>query len=164
MESLLKAAEEIDSMDRKPKKKRGKPEKACPECNHINHARSSNCKSCDYTFYVRKKVREVELAKNWRDLKPGDIIKVITGSGPYWLSKDKPGEKIMLGQKGKFEVVEIYDSGPTSCGIMGRQLYTRGRKANVREFIYMGEPHYNEELCNHNEPHRIKVIQKCQTT
>jgi len=164
MESLLKAAEEIDSMDRKPKKKRGKPEKACPECNYINHARSSNCKSCDYTFYVRKKVREVELAKNWRDLKAGDIIKVISGSGPYWLSKEKPGEKIMLGEKGKFEVVEIYDNGPKSCGIVGRQLYTRGRKSNVREFIYMGKPNYNEELCNHNEPHRIKVIQKCQTT
>ena len=149
-----------EELDRKVKKKRGKPEKACPECNTSNHARSSNCKSCDYTFYVRKKIREVELAKNWRDLKPGDIIKVVAGSGPYWLSKDKPGEKIMLGQKGKFEVVEIYDSGPKSCGIMGRQLYTRGRKANVREFIYMGESFYNEELCNHNEPHRIKVIKK----
>jgi hypothetical protein len=160
MEALLKAAQEIDNMNRKPKKKRGKPEKACPECNHINHARSSNCKSCDHMFYVRKNVREVELAKNWHDLEPGDIIKVITGSGPYFLSKDKPGEKIMLGKKGKFEVVEIWDGGPRNCGIVGRQLYTRGRKANVREYIYMGEPFYNEELCNHNEPHRIKVIKK----
>ena len=161
MASLIQIAK---TLDEKPKKKKKKPEKACPECNAANHARSSNCKECDYVFYVRKRDREVQLAKDWRELQPGDIIKVMTGSGPYWLSKDRPGEKIILGQKGKFEVVEIYDSGPTSCGIMGRQLYTRGRKANVREFIYMGEPHYNEELCNHNEPHRIKVIQKCQPT
>ena len=88
----------------------------------------------------------------------------MTGSGPYWLSKDRPGEKIMLRQKCKFEVIEIWDDGPRNCGIIARQLYTRGRKSNVREFIYMGEPYYGEELSNHNEPHRIKVIQKCQTT
>ena len=155
MNNLMAIAEELD---RKVKKKRGKPEKACPECNTSNHARSSNCKSCDYTFYVRKNVREVELAKNWRELVKGDIIKVITGSGPYWLSNDRPGEKIMLGQKGRFEVVEIWDDGPRNCGIIGCQLHTRGRKSSVREFIYMGESFYGEELSNHNEPHRIKVI------
>ena len=147
-------------MDKKEKKQRKKPEKKCPECNAVNHARSSNCKDCDYMFYVRKRDREIQLAKDWRDLKPGDVIKVVTGSGPYWLSKNKPGEKIMLGQKGKFEVVEIYDNGPKSCGIFGRQLYARGSKSNVREFIYMGEPHYDEELNNYNEPHRIKVLKK----
>ena len=140
-------------------KKRGVPTKECPECDNKAHARASKC-NCGYQFYVPKKKQQEIDASNWRDLKKGDIIKCIVGSGPYWLSKDKPGEKIMLGQKGKFEVVEIHDSGSKSCGIVGRQLYTRGRKANVREFIYMGEPFYNEELCNHNEPHKILVLEK----
>ena len=46
---------------------------------------------------IKKKELEVQLAKDWRDLRPGDVIKVITGSGPYYLSKDNPGEKIMMG-------------------------------------------------------------------
>ena len=157
---IAKALELAEKMDKREKKKRKKPEKVCPECNTANHARSSNCKECDYMFYLRKGDREVQLAKDWRDLQPGDIIKVITGSGPYWLSKDKPGEKIMVGQKGRFEVVEIYDNGPTSCGITGRQLNTRGRRSSVTEFIYMAEPNYDKELSNHNEPHRIKVLKK----
>jgi bifunctional DNA-binding transcriptional regulator/antitoxin component of YhaV-PrlF toxin-antitoxin module/ribosomal protein L40E len=146
-------------------KKRGFPQKPCPECNTDNHARSSNCKSCDYTFYVRKKDKEVELARNWRDLKAGDVIKVITGSGSYFLSKYNKNEdgsplKISLGHKGKFEVVEIVDQGSKSCGIIGRQLYVRGRRANVTEFIYMGETYYNEDMLSHNESHRIKVLKK----
>jgi hypothetical protein len=158
MESLLKAAEEIDSMDRKPKKKRGKPEKNCPECNFVNHARSSNCKSCDYTFYVRKKDKQELLAENWRDLKQGDVIKCIAGHGTYYLSKQS-GEKIRLGHKGTFEVVEIHYKNSRSCGIWGRKI--RGRvKEYVREYIYMGESYYNEELCHHNESHKIKVIKK----
>ena len=39
-------------------------------------------------------------------------------------------------------------------------MYTRGRKSNVREFIYMGEPFYGEALSNHNEPHKILVLEK----
>jgi hypothetical protein len=140
-------------------KKRGVPTKECPECDNKAHARASKCK-CGYQFYIPKKKQQEIDASNWRDLKKGDIIKCIVGSGPYWLSKDKPGEKIMLGEKGRFEVVEIYDNGPKSCGIIGLQLHTRGRKANVREFIYMGESNYNEELCSYNEPHKILVLEK----
>jgi len=142
------------------KKKRKAPEKACPQCDTANHARSSNCKSCDYTFYVRKKVREVELAKNWRELVRGDIIKVTTGSGPYWISKDKGGDKIYMGQKGKFEVIEIYDQGPRCCGIYGRPVSSRGRLSHYQEFIYMGDPCYDDDMNLHREPHKIKVIKK----
>jgi len=142
------------------KKKRKAPQKECPECKGMVHARVSFCRECNHTFYIKKNVEQELLAKDWRNLEAGDIIKCITGTGPYFLSKDKPGERIMLGEKGKFEVVEIYDKGPRSCGIVGRQLYTRGRRSNVTEFIYMGEAHYNHEMCSHSEPHRIKVIKK----
>jgi hypothetical protein len=142
------------------KKKRKAPEKACPQCDAANHARSSNCKSCDHTFYVRKSKEQELLAANWRDLKKGDIIKVITGSGPYYLSKDKPGEKIMLGQKGRFEVSEVIDQGIRSCGIFAHQLRGRATRENVREYIYMGEQCYDDDMSVYRNPHKIKVIKK----
>jgi hypothetical protein len=111
-------------------------------------------------FYIKKKELEVQLAKDWRDLRAGDVIKVVSGSGPYFLSKDNPGEKIMMGQKGKFEVAEIHDGGPKCCGIFAHQLYGRSGKSHYREWIYMGESYYNEEVSLHKEPHKIRVLKK----
>ena len=142
------------------KGKRKAPQKECPECNALVHARVSFCKECNHTFYVKKNVKRDLLAKNWRDLEAGDIIKVITGSGPYYLSKDRAGEKIMMGQKGKFEVLEVHDRGPRECGIYGHQLYGRESKSHYREWIYMGESYFNDKYSLNKEPHRIKVIKK----
>jgi len=158
MDDLLKAAQEIDSVGEKPKKKRGKPEKTCPECNAINHARFSNCKSCDYQFYVRKKKQREIQAANWKELVAGDIIKCVSGHGSYFRKEN--GDRISLGHKGKFEVVDIYYRSPKSCGIFALQLYAGGRKAMVREFIYMGEAYYDEDLCHNKEPHKIVVLKK----
>ena len=143
--------------------KRKAPQKKCPSCDTLTHARVSTCKKCQHVFYVKKNVEQELLAKNWRDLKAGDVIKCITGSGPYFLSRDRPGEKIMMGQKGTFEVVEIYDCGPRSCGIVGRQLSGRKSRASYVEYIYMGETWYNDDLSQHEKPHKIKVIKKLNT-
>ena len=141
-----------------PKGKRKAPQKECPECKSLVHARVSFCRKCKHTFYIKKNVKRELLAKNWRDLEAGDIIKVITGSGPYYLSKDRAGEKIMMGQKGKFEVLEIVDVGPRTCGIYGRQMVRI--PTHHREWIYMGESYYNDTYSTNEEPHRIKVIKK----
>jgi len=148
------------TLDKKKKKKRKKPEKKCNECGTLAHARSSVCKNCGYVFYVKKKELEVQLAKDWRNLQAGDVIKVISGSGPYFLSKDRPGEKIMMGQKGKFEVAEVLDEDPRQCGIYAHQLYGRASKSHYREWIYMGESYYNEEVSLHKESHKIRVLKK----
>ena len=167
LDNLMEVAQ---TLDKKEKKKRRKPEKNCPECNTANHARSSNCKEGDYEFYVRKNVKQELLAANWRELQPGDIIKVISGSGPYFLSKDKPlnpdgsQQRIMMGEKGKFEVVEVLDNGPRQCGIYGHQLYGRASKSHYREWIYMGESYYKEDVSIHKEHHSIKVLKSCQAT
>ena len=145
------------------KKKRSAPQKICPECGLSVHARVSFCGGCNYIFYVKKKIQQVALAKNWRDLQSGDIVKCITGSGPYFISRDRPGERIMLGQKGKFEVVSITDQGPRSCGIIGKQISSRGQRSNVVEYIYMGESYYDDDLSTHKEPHKIKVIKNTKT-
>ena len=148
------------TLDKKEKKKRKKPEKICNECGTLSHARSSACKNCGYVFYVKKKELEVQLAKDWRNLQAGDVIKVVSGSGPYYMSKDKPGEKIMMGQKGRFEVTEIHDGGAKCCGIFAHQLYGRSGKSHYREWIYMGESYYSEEVSLHKEPHKIRVLKK----
>jgi len=158
MDDLLKVAMELDSTGEKPRKKRGKPEKTCPECNAVNHARSSNCKECDYQFYVRKKKEREIQAANWQELQAGDVIKCVAGHGCYFRKEN--GDRLSLGHKGKFEVIETYYLNSKSCGIFALPLYTGGRKAMVREFIYMGDSYYDEDLCHHKEPHKIVVLKK----
>ena len=141
--------------------KRKAPEKECPNCNALVHARVSKCKSCKHVFYIKKNVRQEALAKNWRNLKAKDEIKVFSGSGTYFLSKDKRNPdgspmKISMGHKGKFEVIEVIDEGSRSCGIIGRKIYPR-YKASVREYIYMGESYVSDNTGLHMQPHKIKV-------
>ena len=148
------------------KVKRKAPQKECPECNTLVHARVSFCNNCKHTFYIKKNAKQDLLAKNWRELQAGDIIKVISASGPYYLSKTRTNDdgsplKIMMGQKGRFEVVEIYGHDrPDGCGIVGRQVNSRGYRSNVIEYIYMGKSWYNEDLSIHERPHKIRVLKK----
>ena len=127
--------------------------KECKNCGLSVGVRTKECPDCGQKFLIRKRgprPKEVD----WTELKTGDTIKVVTGTGPYFLSRDKPGEKIMMGHKGLFEVVELYYS-KSGCGIVGRQVNGRGYRANVVEFIYMGESYYDDDLSQHNEPHKI---------
>ena len=64
----------------------------------------------------------------------------------------------MMGHKGKFEVVELKYQGKRSCGIIGRQINSSGYRANVVEYIYMGESFYDDPLSTHKEPHKIMGI------
>lgn len=142
--------------------KRKAPQKECPSCKELVHARVSKCGSCNHVFYVKKNVEQELLAKNWRNLKAKDEIKVFSGSGTYYLSKDRTNPdgspmKISMGHKGKFEVIEIIDDSVRSCGIIGRQIFPRHR-GSVREYIYMGESYFNDDMGLHMRPHKIKVI------
>ncbi len=66
----------------------------------------------------------------------------------------------MMGHKGKFQVSEIYDKSPRRCGIIAHRLYGRGLKEGVREYIYMGEPFFDDNISQHNYPHKIVVLKK----
>ena len=161
LEGIKKAFKAMKKPDKR--KKRGAPTKKCSICGSKSHARASKCE-CGYQFYIPKKELREKQAANWRELKKGDIIKVVAGSGPYFLSKDRPGERIMMGEKGKFEVEEILDKDSRCCGIYAHQLYGRAGKSHYREWIYMGESYYSEDNSIHKEPHRIKVLKSCQAT
>ena len=132
--------------------------KECKGCGLSVGVRTKECPDCGNKFVIKKRgprPKEIE----WTELKTKDVIKVVSGTGPYFVSKVNAGERIMLGQKGRFEVVELYNKGPRSCGIVGRQVTERGHRANVTEFIYMGESWYNDDMSNHNEPHKILGIE-----
>ena len=164
MNQIAQIKKAFEAMNKKstPKilKKRNAPTKSCSECGCQIHARASKC-DCGYQFYTPKKKQQEIDAANWRDLNKGDIIKCVSGHGPYFVGRNKPDERLMLGFKGLFEIIEIYDEGPRACGITGYQVSKHGhRKSNYREYIYMGEVHYDKNLSRYNEPHKIRVIKK----
>jgi len=134
--------------------------KECSGCGSMLGVRTKECPDCGYKFLIRKRgPRPKEI--DWTELKAGDTIKVVTGTGPYFLSKDRPGEKIMMGHRGVFEVVELYGVGttPRGCGVVGRQISGNKNRASVVEYIYMGDTYYNDPLSLHEEPHKIMGIQ-----
>lgn len=117
------------------KLKRG--QKLCKGCNTINGVRSFNCKSCGNAFVMKsgpkvgvikkhkiKKFRK-QLVEDYNTLLPGDLIKVIQGSGPY--HTDVEGVQHSIGPKGKFRVKSILPNGIMAASDYGAQ-----------EFLYMG--------------------------
>ena len=123
-------------------KKRAAPQKECPDCGCNSHARVSDCKECGYAFYQKKRSIEKELELNWRDLKEGDIIKCVKGNGPYWIEKSTGDKNRGFAHKGRYEVVDVYDEGEESCGIVARQLIGRSNRVMIPlEYIYMGKSH-----------------------
>ena len=132
--------------------------KECSGCGIMLGVRTKECPDCGHKFLIRKRGPRPKQI-DWTELKAGDTIKVVTGTGPYFISRDRAGEKIMMGQKGMFEVVELYGTGkPDGCGVVGRQLFGNHR-AGVIEYIYMGETWYNDDLNIHEEPHKILGVQ-----
>lgn len=131
--------------------------KECSGCGNMVGVRTKECSDCGYKFLIRKRGPRPKQI-DWTELKKGDTIKVVTGTGPYFLSRERQGEKIMMGHKGMFEVVELSNQGKKSCGIIGRQINRSGYRASVVEYIYMGESYYDEALSTHKEPHKIMGI------
>ena len=116
----------------------GKGKKQCPECKQTCGPRSFTCPHCNYEFKPgakpkattdkpnKQKKFKKKLVQNWKDLKPGCIVKVIKGTGDYYLSKDN-GEKVYMQDPGKYTVTNVDDNG----------LVVRGKHG--QSYIYMGE-------------------------
>jgi len=105
--------------------KRG--QKKCKSCNTINGVRSFVCKQCGAEFHMKKFKRGHRkiLIKDHTILQSGDTIRVIGGSGPYYVGAD--GERTYLVDRGKYRVVKIDDGGIWAIGDSGY------------EYLYMGE-------------------------
>lgn len=121
--------------------------KFCEKCQTANGARAYECKNCGHQFNVKtKKRRRVKVKINdWKQLKEGDCIRVISGSGPYY---DRNGQKDPLGHAGKFIVKSIDQNG----------LVCFGCSKNNRGYahIYMGEKANSLNIPNLiRAPHKI---------
>ena len=130
-------------------------QKTCPSCNSLTGPRTKIC-SCGHKFHFKPAIFKTPRGKSidWTTLEKGDIIKCINGHGPYYLSKDNPGEKIGFNYKGKYKV-----RGTTEKGIEAFP-YQNKRETGGYCFIYMGEPEYCEDMSIHREPHKIVLLQK----
>ena len=107
------------------KSKRG--QKVCSHCNTVNGVRSFECKNCGQSFKMRKGPKGIRKKRieDHRDLKKGDYIKVVGGSGPYYT--DEYGERQYLVERGKYIVSHTDDGGIHAYGNTGYN------------YLYMGE-------------------------
>lgn len=110
--------------------------KICPNCNTGNGPRAYVCKSCDQPFAFKAKSKEQKNTKiiqnvNWRELQPGDKIKV--GGGPYYVSR---GNFIPMGYRGKFIVQSLDKNGIIARGVDKHSGFCH---------IYMGRDVQNKE-------------------
>jgi len=138
---------------------RGK--KICPKCNKENGARTAKC-LCGHIFYVstklkkpkrkRKRRRKLYEDVDWTTLERGQYIKVIIGSGPYWLLRD--GERYPMSYNGKF-VVDYLDKD-------GIHAYPIDKKNSGHCYIYMGKP-MKSSVGVHRLPHKVKLITRTPT-
>ena len=135
------------------KLKRG--QKLCKKCKQITAARQRICKWCDHEFVLTNKKIKGEIT-NWKDLKRGDIFRVVNGTGPYYVlnrscGEGEAGDRLFMGAIGKYIVKGITDTGIDAWNVtkLGTSGYT---------FVYMGKPDYCEKLNIHRRPHRIVKI------
>ena len=131
------------------KLKRG--QKICRKCKSINAARSRVCKECGTPFIAKNTPIKNEV-KNWKELESGQQIKIIQGTGPYYICSSASdeydaGEKIYMGCKGKYEVREVRGNGLLCCGM--------GKNNTGIDFVYMGEKEFSQSTGIIKAPHRI---------
>jgi hypothetical protein len=114
------------------------PYKTCPKCNKKSGVRSFFCE-CGHEFIYKDKDKENKAAKpkaiknrvkklvpiDWRQLKVGEKVKVIKGSGPYRFNNG--GERTSFGHSGEYFIKEIREDGLLAT------------QKGMTHFIYMGE-------------------------
>lgn len=132
------------------KTKRGKPVKTCPACQTLCHARKSTCE-CGHVFYERKNRNKV--IENWQTLNKGDIIKSVSGNGPYW-ENPETWEKVYMGSYGRF-MVESVGANYIRCSRLIKNS-RKNYKMSGTHVLYMG-PSRKSELCDnlYSCPHKI---------
>jgi len=139
------------------------PYKTCPKCSTRCGVRTHSCPQCHEILYnkeakllTKNKFRDkpIKLKKifvapkkiQWTELQPGDIIKVLNGTGPYQIIN---GERICMGYAGKFKVKELDDDG----------IYAYPVKASESGhcYIYMGKEVLSKWGTNLS-PHKIRKV------
>lgn len=116
--------------------------KYCPKCKNKSGVRTLICKKCQYEFESGKSIKN--RIEKWRELNPGDKIKVSGGS--FYLTQDEYGNPVRLpfGYRGVATVKQIQDNGLL--------IYNDN---NETEYVYMGKKYFNKDLSIHKRPAKL---------
>ena len=131
-------------------KKRG--QKICEKCSAANGVRAYYCKECDHPFKMKKKSksRRGRPVKDWKTLEPGDYVRGVGRSGPYYI-KDN-GDKIYFTDAGVYHIKQIHKDGMMAVGT--------GRQAHGFEFLYMGKEKRSKLLDQmYSAPHKLYKVE-----
>jgi len=134
-------------------KSTGRGRKTCPKCQAIYGVRTKKC-VCGHKFqFTPNCLKEKRIQVDWRELQKGEHIRVITGSGPYIISKDEDGNKIKhnIGYYGIFRV-HLVDKN-------GIHAYPVSKHESGHCYIYMG-PKYKTEHNIIKKKHKIVKVKK----
>lgn len=123
--------------------------KICPKCGEKCPVRIRKCKGCDSTFAfkVRKKGTKSTRVQDWRELNPGDLIKV--SGGPVWVNAD--GSETSMGYSGAFVVKSLDSNGIVACGT---------QKTSGFCHIWMGEETISSTGIL-KRPHKVLRLKQC---
>lgn len=127
------------------KKKRGT--KIC-ECGATAGARAYECSECGAEFATSKLRRGARKrpVKDYRKLLPGDRVKVLGSSGPYYIGES--GERTYMTDRGVYTVERVETDGVYVASKMG-----------ARSFLYMGKEMRSPNCDNLvRSPHRLILI------
>lgn len=115
------------------------PYKVCSQCQENNGVRTLNCKKCGFTFIPkiknnipnkRKRGITKTFITNWEEeLSKGDIVKIIQGTGPYYLLEN--GERHYLSING---IVRVGDKEHN--GFWATHYKLKQNRGSF--FVYMG--------------------------
>lgn len=120
--------------------------KTCQDCGETTGPRTKKCKKCGYVFHIKKGASKRRgKSCDWRKLSPGDLIRVIQGTGPTFNGRQ---EDLNMGYKGKFTVAWLDNDGIHAF-----------RKSN-HAFIYMGKSKKVKDTGIHRMPHKILLVKK----
>jgi len=128
--------------------KRG--QKKCSKCGEINGARSYECKNCHSEFLIRKKRKKKRVLpiEDWGGLEPGTLVKVCSGSGPYYV--DEKGEKHFFTEKGIYRVFKVDIEG----------LHCYNDQGGSYSFIYMGPEREGLVSSMRKAPHKLILVNR----
>lgn len=86
--------------------------KTCSSCGYCTGPRAYACPKCHAPFAFKVQTKEQKNTKiikniNWKELMPGDRIKV--NGGPYYMNRDQ--EFVPMGYRGKYTVQKLDNNG-----------------------------------------------------
>ena len=123
-------------------------QKICSNCEQINGVRAFECKNCSTPFKMKKARRGLKKKRveDFTTLKKGDLIRVIGGSGTYYISES--GDKHYFTDRGKYIVSSIDKTGIVATGPCGMCYLYMGKKKRSKLLDTMW-----------NAPHKIVLLE-----